>query len=331
LFSIEEIISKKLTFLHISFSMLFMKVGYIYHPAFLEHRTLAYHPESKERLVAINRALEKHPDIDEQLIKISPRKATKAEITAVHAPDYYAMIMKSPAGHLDSDTYLSEGTKDASLYAAGAILTAIESARSGEIDRAFCAVRPPGHHAEYDEAMGFCIFNNVAVGAAFAKKNGYKKVFIVDFDVHHGNGTQHMFYDDPDVFYFSSHQSPHYPGTGRSQEKGHGKGDGTTYNIPLPAYSGDEDFIKIYKQTLPELVSQFNPDILLVSAGYDIRDKDPLSSLEVTNSGIREIVKGIMSSKKGIPVIFTLEGGYNLDALAESVMTTLEVFENYCP
>jgi len=300
-----------------------MKVALIYDDVFLKHEMPPFHPESADRLKAIIDAIKKRPDLDKSLEWIKPRKATKEEITLVHDGDYYDFIMNSKVGYLDSDTYLSQGTKEASLFAVGAVLTAVENITS-ERKRFFCIVRPPGHHAEKDEAMGFCIFNNVAVGAGFAKKKGYRRIYIVDFDVHHGNGTQHIFESDPDVFYFSTHQSPLYPGTGKATEKGSGKGIGTTLNIPLRPGAGDTEFIEVYSNDFVNSFKAFNPNILFVSAGYDLRDKDPLASLNVSHDGIRSIVNILLTTAKDIPVIFTLEGGYNLSALSESVVITIE-------
>ena len=195
--------------------------------------------------------------------------------------------------------------------------------QKGEIERAFCAVRPPGHHAEAEKAMGFCIFNNVAVGARYAQKRGYKKIFIIDFDVHHGNGTQHIFEEDDTVFYFSTHQYPHYPGTGNESEKGKLKGKGFTYNMPMKHGSGDKEYFSAYNEVLPHLVKKFEPDMILVSAGYDIRAEDPLSGIRVSDEGIRGIVNGILSCAE-VPVIFALEGGYDLQALGKSVLLTIK-------
>ncbi|TAL25135.1 MAG: histone deacetylase, partial [Nitrospirae bacterium] len=245
----------------------------------------------------------------------------------------------------DPDTYISENSLDAALYAAGAVIEAIGRCKTGEIERAFCAVRPPGHHAEANRAMGFCIFNNIAVGARYAQKIGYKKIFIVDFDVHHGNGTQHIFEDDDTVFYFSTHQYPHYPGTGGESEKGKGKGSGFTFNMPMPHGAGDKEYFSAYNEVLPKLIKKFGTDMILVSAGYDIHLSDPLAGIRVSDEGVRNIVKGILSSAKQsavspasggsaeadnqhsaknseLPVIFSLEGGYDLEALGNSVLST---------
>lgn len=306
-----------------------MKVGLIYDDIFLEHKTPSFHPESPERLRAILNSINSDLKLKESLIWIKPKKAEIEDIIKVHSKDYVEDILSSKEGYLDGDTYLSKGSKESALYAVGAVITAVDYAKDGKIESAFCAVRPPGHHAEKDRAMGFCIFNNVAVGAEYAITVGYKKVFIIDFDVHHGNGTQNIFYDRDDVFYFSTHQYPHYPGTGRESERGIKKGLGYTLNIPISAYIGDDIFIDIYTKKLPDIIRSFDPDIVFVSAGYDLRDKDPLSSLNVSAKGIEMIVKGILTSKKGIPYIFALEGGYNLSSLSESVVITLKTLINF--
>jgi len=298
------------------------KVGYIYDDIFLLHEMPPGHPESAERLIAINNAL-KQSDFKDKPVYIKPRKADLQDILAVHTSFYVDEVIKF-TGYYDPDTYISKNSAEAALYAAGAVIEAVEDCRTGSIERAFCAVRPPGHHAEADRAMGFCIFNNIAVGARYAQKSGLSKVFIIDFDVHHGNGTQHIFEEDDTVFYFSTHQYPHYPGTGSDSERGKGSGNSYTYNMPMHYGAGDKDFFAVYQDILPGLVNRFDPDIILVSAGYDLHVKDPLAGLRVTNEGIRNIVRGILSSKKNIPYIFSLEGGYNLTSLSDSVLITLE-------
>lgn len=306
-----------------------MKTGFVYTPIYLEHENPPYLPESGSRLTAILNELQKYPELQKKLEFIEPRKATKEDITMVHSQEYYEKIVSSKAGYLDSDTYLSLGTANAAMYAAGAVLTVIDLSLEGKLKNAFCAVRPPGHHAERDMALGFCIFNNIAIGARYAIKKGFKNVFIVDFDVHHGNGTEHIFYEEPNVFYFSTHQSPLYPGTGAKTDIGKGTAKGTNFNYPLPPGAGDKEFSDIYSKTLPELFKSFKPDIMLVSAGYDLRDKDPLASLNVTAKGVETIVRNIAELAKDIPLIFSLEGGYNLSALAESVVITLKVLTDF--
>lgn len=302
------------------------KVGYFYNPIYLQHRTPKGHPERLERVEVIDNAVSNI----EGLIHLQPRRATATDIAMVHDTYYPQEIMDlcSAGGtQLDPDTYCSIKSYEAATYAVGAGLEAVDKIKEGVIERAFCNVRPPGHHAEYSKAMGFCIFNNIAITARYAQKQEYEKVFIVDFDVHHGNGTQKAFYEDDTVFYFSTHEYPFYPGTGSREEKGAGKGYGYTYNVPLPAGTGDEKYEEIYSEILPELVNKFNPDIILVSAGYDLHKDDPLAYMEVSTEGIGKIVENILKTKD-VPYIFMLEGGYNLSALAESAKITIEKMLN---
>lgn len=302
------------------------KVGFIYDDIFLSHEMPSGHPESPQRLIKIIGAL-KNTSLWKNLVHIRPRRAEREDIIKVHTENYFDNV-KTFIGYYDPDTYISKNSFEAALFAAGAVLEAIEKCHTGEIERAFCAVRPPGHHAEANRAMGFCIFNNVAVGARYAQFIGYKKVFIIDFDVHHGNGTQHIFEDDDSVFYFSTHQYPHYPGTGGKEEKGIHNGTGFTYNIPLQHGADDAYFFSIYHETLPSIVKTFNPDIIIVSAGYDIHASDPLSDIHISNKGIKTIAGGILScthvsDSNFLPCVFSLEGGYNLPALSESVQITI--------
>lgn len=298
------------------------KVGFIYDDIFLKHAAPDRHPESKERLIQIVRTL-KESGLWEKIVHIEPRPAVYEDIALVHDHDYIKRIEHFGTGYLDSDTYMSEDSLKAALYAAGAVTEAVERCRRGEIERAFCAVRPPGHHAESDRAMGFCIFNNVAIGARYALKKGYQKVFIVDFDVHHGNGTQHIFEQDDTVFYFSTHEYPHYPGTGKSSERGIGRGVNYTHNVPMSSGSGDKEYLTVYQNILPPLVKNFEPNIVFVSAGYDIHKNDPLSGIRISDEGIRKIIRNVLSCSSAA-YIFALEGGYNLSALGESVRITIE-------
>lgn len=298
------------------------RVGLVYDNVYLKHATPPDHPESAERVTAIINAL-KGSSIWASLVELAPRMATLEEIVAVHDNNYASGIFAMRPGYADPDTYVSAGTLEAARYAAGAVLEAIDRVRAGEIDRAFCVVRPPGHHAEADRAMGFCLFNNVAIGARYAQSVGYGKVYIVDFDAHHGNGTQHIFEADPTVFYFSSHQYPFYPGSGALTEKGRGAGLGMTANYPMHTGSGDRDFHHIYQDILPQSITNFGPDIILVSAGYDILAVDPLAQLRVSLEGIEFIVDGIAGSAD-VPMIFTLEGGYDEDGLAAATLTTIK-------
>jgi len=298
------------------------RVGFLFDDMFLRHEPPVWHPDSGERLVRAVLAL-KAAGLWDLLTVLQPRRAGVEDLARVHAPAYIEKIRTAPPGELDPDTFVSEQSFEAALHAAGGVMEAVEQCRIGAIDRAFCAIRPPGHHAETDQALGFCIINNVAVAARYAQALGYGKVFIIDFDAHHGNGTQHIFEADDTVFYFSTHQHPYYPETGKDWERGIGRGLGYTYNVPIAAGSGNRDFLYIYQDILPGVMHRFGPDIVLVSAGYDIHAHDPHANIRVTNEGIRAIVRGILNASPA-PVVFALEGGYDLASLADSVAITIE-------
>ena len=300
-----------------------MKTAYITDDIYLEHDTGIGHPESKERLIAINRAVS---PLKEQLIQKSPIRVSETLLEQIHTPEHIQTVLEASeyASPIDSDTICSAASYDAAVSAVGAGIVAVDGVKAGEFEGAFCAVRPPGHHARPAQAMGFCLFNNIAITARYAQSVGYEKVMIIDFDVHHGNGTQDAFYADDTVFYFSSHQAFAYPGTGMEKERGIGSGEGYTANFLMMPDSGDEEVLDIYGNDLPIYVDRFDPDIILVSAGYDLHESDPLAQLNVTTEGIRKIVRLILSSKKDIPYIFFLEGGYDVNALGENVRVTLE-------
>ncbi len=303
------------------------KVGFVYDDIFLTHETGEWHPENKNRLVSIINEL-KNSDIWGKLIHIKPRQASLEEIALIHTKPYIERVRAMGSGYLDPDTYVSKNSFEVARYAVGALLEAVDKCKDNTISRAFCAVRPPGHHASISRGSGFCIFNNIAVGARYAQQKGYQKVFIVDFDVHHGNGTQHIFEEDDSVFFFSTHQYPYYPGTGGEREKGYGKGAGFTYNVPMHAGSGDKDYIQVYQDILPSIIDKFSPDIVLVSSGFDLHTRDPLASMRVTNEGLRAIVRAILTASSNKPTIFTLEGGYDFTALSDGVKLTLEEMLN---
>ncbi len=298
-------------------------VAFIYDSIFLEHDTGPNHPENAGRLRSIIKAID---PLREHLLFIEPKPASLELVMQVH-PYYHIEFVQEKSLQeeaIDADTQVSSESFEAALMAVGAGKEAVDIISSGEAKNAFCAVRPPGHHATLTQAMGFCLFNNIAITARYAQSVGYEKVMIIDFDVHHGNGTQEIFYDDSSVFYFSTHQYPAYPGSGSIDECGIGEGEGFTHNFPMHAFSTDDDILPIYEEELQCDVESFKPDIILVSAGYDLHVNDPLAQLQITTLGIKKIVKSIMNSSV-VPKIFMLEGGYNLNALGESVAETIDV------
>lgn len=290
---------------------------------YLKHDTGATHPESTKRLEAI---YSKITPLEDKLTIAKPLKATKEQILSVHSIVHYnnVQIASKQEQHLDSDTVCSKDSFDAALYAAGAGIKAIDYINTKKAHLAFCAIRPPGHHATKDNAMGFCLFNNIAISAKYAQSCGFKKIFIIDFDVHHGNGTQDIFWFDDSVFYFSTHQAFGYPGTGVPNDIGGGKGEGFTFNYPLMPNSTDKELLEVYYEELPPLVEKFKPNLILVSAGYDLHESDPLAMLDISHDGIKAMVNQILLLKKDIPKIFFLEGGYNIKALAQNVYLTIE-------
>ena len=264
-----------------------MKVGLAYDPIYLEHNT-GNHVENPQRLVAIMSHLEK-TGIKERLTLLSPRPATIAELETVHSRAYISHIQSTAergGGWLDPDMVMCPQSYEVALYAAGGVLTAVEAVMKGKVDSAFALVRPPGHHATRNRAMGFCIFNNVAVAAKFALANfNLNRVLIADFDVHHGNGTQEAFYADPDVLYFSSHKYPFYPGTGSVNETGTGDGKGFTVNFPMAAGWNDEEYLSAFSGVLVPAARRFEPQLILVSAGFDPHWADSIAMMQATITG----------------------------------------------
>jgi len=300
--------------------------GIVYDDIFMKHETLPGHPERAERLGAILDMLDA-TGLRDELRWIEPRDAALEDLARIHEPHYVDFVKQAVAAGermLDiGDTCVGPHSYAAALKAAGAVLEATAAIVRGEVRNAFCPVRPPGHHACMARAMGFCLFNNVAVGARYAQAvHRLEKVLIVDWDVHHGNGTQDAFYDDDTVLYISTHQVPHWPGTGAARQTGHGRGEGYTLNIPMRPGSGDAEFRAVFQSVIEPRADAFEPDLVLVSAGFDAHAADPLSGLELSSTFFGEmtrIVKGIADRHAGGRLVSVLEGGYNLKALAESV------------
>jgi acetoin utilization deacetylase AcuC-like enzyme/formylglycine-generating enzyme required for sulfatase activity len=308
------------------------KTGLIYDDIYLEHKTTPGHPESPERLVRIIKQL-KDKGLYSQLVKLKPSPGDRRWIETIHSPEYIDRAKRScenGAGYLDTgDVPISRKSYEAAVMAAGGVLTAIDAVMEHKVTNAFCAVRPPGHHSLKDRALGFCIFNNVAIGTKYIQdKYGLAKVLIVDWDVHHGNGTQAAFYDDPNVLYFSTHQYPFYPGSGNQAEQGAGKGLHSIINVPLPAGSGDDHYVKAFEEKLVPAASSFGPDFVLVSAGFDAHEGDLLGGMRVTDRGfakLTQIVKNIAEKFCSGRLVSVLEGGYRLDDLAASVEAHIRV------
>jgi acetoin utilization deacetylase AcuC-like enzyme len=298
-----------------------MTTLYYYHPDFLLHDTGQGHPECADRLRVIDKALSQHEFAN--LIRVVPPMGTEQQIRLVHSTEQIQRIRTSlPVQgfhHLDPDTVLSPGSEAAAYRAVGAVCDAVNQIFTDKADNAFCAVRPPGHHAEPKQAMGFCLFNNVAIAAEYARQTYHlERIAIVDFDVHHGNGTQAAYYHQPSVLYASSHEMPTYPGTGYASETG----VGNIVNVPLVAGESGREFRQKYEEIIFPALNSFKPDLLLISAGFDAHEDDPLASVRLVEDDYRWITQGLMevadSACKG-RVISVLEGGYNLDALAASV------------
>ncbi|CAI2719399.1 histone deacetylase family protein [Nitrospina watsonii] len=305
------------------------KTGYIYHPLFLEHET-GSHPENPGRLRAITRKLDES-GMASRLHTLEPRVAGAEEIGLNHPAGYMDSVARACAegrDRLDMDTAISTRSYDSALLAAGGGLAAVDAVLDGTCDNVFCAVRPPGHHAEETRSMGFCLFNNVAIAARYAlAKKDLNRVFIFDWDVHHGNGTQHSFYADPNIYYSSTHQFPFYPGTGDQNETGTGDGLGATLNFPMRAFSTDADYLSVVKDKLIPEMFRFKPDLIIISSGFDAHEDDPLASVSLSTECFGEMTRLIRGTADEIcqgRLISMLEGGYNYEALADSVYIHLE-------
>ena len=296
------------------------RIGFVYSDKFLNHITPAGHAEQPERLSHLVNHLRASGLLD-SMDRLDPAPASEADITRVHSTGHVEFIRAACArggGMLDDgDTYASPESFDVAMLAAGAVIGAVDAVLAGDLDGAFCAVRPPGHHAEQDRPMGFCLFNNVAVGARYAQsRHDIARVAILDWDVHHGNGTQHLFESDPSVFYISLHQYPWYPGTGAREEIGVGPGKGYTMNFPMAAGTEGDAYLQAFTNEIVPAIRKFDPGLLIVSAGFDAHRDDPLAGIRLTEQTfgtLTQLITGIA------PIVSVLEGGYHLDATARSV------------
>lgn len=306
------------------------RTGFVYHPDYLKHDAGAFHPESPLRLMAIVDCV-KNSDLNEKLVFLEPSPASVEQVQYIHTESYVKFLKefcRRGGGNLEIDTGVSKDSYDVALLAVGGIIKAIDAVLDGEVDNAFAAVRPPGHHALADTGKGFCLFNNLAIGARYAQKErGLERIIIVDWDVHHGDGTHYIFYEDPSVFYFSIHQFPFYPGTGRAYETGKGAGAGYTLNVPVPFGAGVDLYIDVFQKKFKPMGLRFNPDIILISAGFDGHKDDPIGGTELTSESygvFTDIVMEVAEETCGGKVVSALEGGYEPKAVSESVVMHLK-------
>jgi acetoin utilization deacetylase AcuC-like enzyme len=304
------------------------RVGYVYDPLYLEH-TVPGHPESSARLRAIMGHLQDAGMLS-RLTEIAPRDASDEQLLAAHTRQLLVQVA-SPVtggqGWLDIDTYVVAASASAAQRSAGGVIAATDSVIAGDVASAFCFVRPPGHHATPDRAMGFCLFNNVAVAALEALRQGVERVAIIDFDVHHGNGTQDIFYRDPRVLYFSTHQYPFYPGTGNWDETGAGEARGNTINVPFPRGCGDTEHLAAFNDICAPALRRFRPGLIFVSAGFDAHFADPLAGQLVSARGYYDIAS-LLGKLAGElcdgRIVYALEGGYDLQAISWAAQACLE-------
>ncbi len=305
------------------------KTAVLKDPLFLAHDPGYDHVESPARLAVVYKALAREEEAGAYLFP-ECEPASYADLAANHTAAHIERVAKTAGKQfevLDPDTHTSPRSYEAAVLAAGAVITGLKLVASGQADNAAALIRPPGHHAEADQARGFCLFNNIAIGARYALQHlGMERIFILDWDLHHGNGTQHSFYDTDQVFYCSTHQYPHYPGTGSLKETGAGKGEGYTLNVPLPGGQGDQDFSRIMDELVAPVARQYRPDCLMISAGYDIHISDPLGGMAVTSAGFAYMTRIMVALAAELcqgRLVLALEGGYHLQGLADGVLASL--------
>ena len=309
-----------------------MTTAIIHHPVFREHDTGPGHPETSSRYQVVMDALRGDAPLWSGLVEVQARGAPRGDIQAAHSPQLYKhveRVVSEGLGYLDADTTVSLRSFDAARHAAGAPCQAIDLIMKGEISNAFVPARPPGHHATEERAMGFCLFNNVAVAARYAQQNypQVERVAVIDWDVHHGNGTQGIFYDDPSVYFFSSHQYPWYPGTGTRGEKGMGRGLGYTMNLPLRAATPAAEQKRAFEAALGDMAASFSPDLIIISAGFDSHLDDPLGQLQLEDDDFVAMTRAVKQWAKDScdgRLVSCLEGGYNLQTLGETVRAHVE-------
>ncbi len=306
-----------------------MTTAYVYDPRYLEHNRPG-HVERRDRLEKTMEVLREDGLLD-KLVHLKATPVSMEHLLKVHAQHYVNLVQEvshSGGGNLDPDTYVNDRSYEVALLAAGGMLNLVHAVLDGEVENGFALVRPPGHHALPGRGMGFCLFNNVAVAAKYAlSQHGLSRILIVDFDLHHGNSTQDVFYGTSEVLYFSTHQYPYYPGTGHWSDIGRGEGEGYTVNVPLPPGVGDEGYGRIFDEVLYPVAERYRPELILVSAGYDAHWADPLGMLQLSAAGytsLTRVVKEMAEEFCDGRLAFTLEGGYDLEAVAHSIAATLQ-------
>lgn len=312
------------------------KTVFVHHPIYFEHKTAPGHPEAPERYSSVIDTVRSDSALYEQLVEIEPEPASQGLIQAVHTKAHFKRMEQafvSGEFYLDADTVISLRSFEAACFGVGGAIAAVDAVMSAAASNAFVCVRPPGHHASDERAMGFCLFNNVAVAARYAQSR-YKdvdRVAIVDWDVHHGNGTQGIFYRDPTVFFFSAHQYPWYPGTGSRGETGQGRGLGTTFNLPLRAETPAKTYRSAFEAAIEQIASKFKPDLILVSAGFDAHISDPLGQLRLEDEDFAALTRCIIDWADDAcegRIVSCLEGGYNLATLGNTVRSHLSELLN---